>query len=54
MQATTFHVEAGANQSMTVGLSNMRSKDLGLKSKDGLQTISISTHDDALAAYDRL
>ena len=48
--AATFHVGAGANQSMTVGLSDMRASALGLKSADGTNTISISTRDDALAA----
>ena len=50
--AATFHVGAGANQSITVGLSDMRASALGLKSKDGANTISILTRDDALVAID--
>ena len=37
---------------MTVGLSDMRASALGLKSKDGANTISILTRDDALVAID--
>ena len=33
--ATTFHVGAGANQSMSIGFRDMRSVALGVKSKDG-------------------
>ena len=35
---------------MTVGLNDMRASALGLKSKDGTQTVSIKTRDDTLAA----
>ena len=52
--AAIFHVGAGANQSMSVGLSDMRSSALGLKSKNGKDTISIKTRDDALGTLSAL
>ena len=47
--AMSFHVGAGANQSMAVGLRDMRSVALGIKNTDGTK-LSISTRDAALAA----
>lgn len=48
--AAIFHVGAGANQSMAVGLRDMRASALGLKNASGTNRISISTRDDALVA----
>ena len=45
----TFQVGASANQSITVGLDDMRAEALGLKSSDG-QKVSVATQDNANAA----
>ena len=45
----TFQVGASANQSITVGLDDMRSEALGLKGSDG-KKVSVATQDKANAA----
>lgn len=45
----TFQVGAAANQSITVGLDDMRAEALGLKSSDGAK-VSVATQDNANAA----
>ena len=45
----TFQVGANANQSITVGLDDMRSEALGLKSSNG-DKVSVATQDNANAA----
>ncbi|MBR1859796.1 MAG: flagellin [Selenomonadaceae bacterium] len=48
-----FHVGAGANQAIKVGLTDMRSEALGLKGSDGTK-LSIATKDKANAAVNVL
>ena len=51
--ALTFHVGAKANQSIKVGLGDMRSEALGLKGSDGTK-LNISTQEKANAAVNVL